>query len=171
MRVVLLVAAAAVACNLATGTALAADDQPDRPAPLGGQRLRVAALPVAAAVEWKGANPTGAVIDIWDELAGELGATTEFVRVDTFSHLIDTVRSGGDVDVALGPLAITEARERVVDLTHPIFHSGLRVVVRQRTTTGFLGALESLLSWQLVGLLAAVLGLAQQNFKKNNAIM
>ena len=160
MRVVLLVAAAAVACNLATGTALAAADQPDRPAPLGGQRLRVAALPVAAAVEWKGANPTGAVIDIWDELAGELGATTEFVRVDTFSHLIDTVRSGGDVDVALGPLAITEARERVVDLTHPIFHSGLRVVVRQRTTTGFLGALESLLSWQLVGLLAAVLGLA-----------
>lgn len=134
----------------------AADDPPakDRAAP-----VTVAAIPVAAAVEWSGPRPTGVIVDVWDELAGRLGLQSRFERAGTFADLIDMLTSGR-VDVVLGPLAITEERERVADLTHPIFHSGLRIAVRQRTETGFLPAMRSLISWQLLALLGAVLALA-----------
>lgn len=143
--------------QLAAATAAAEVDPPT-----ARQKLRVAALPVAAALEWSGPKPTGVVVDVWEEITGRLGMTTEFVRVDTFVQLLDAIRTGSDldVDVALGPMAITEARERVVDLTHPIFHSGLRIAVRQRADAGFLGALRSLLSWQLVALFTFVVSIA-----------
>lgn len=121
--------------------------------------LRVAVTPLAAAAEWKGEQPTGLMIDIWEDLAGRLGVATEFVREETFNQLMECITSGS-ADVALGPMAITEERERILDLTHSIAHSGLRIAIRQRNATGFLGALESLVSWRLLTLFGAVLLLA-----------
>jgi polar amino acid transport system substrate-binding protein len=120
------------------------------------KRLRVAVAPLASAVEWDGDQPTGVVIDIWRDLEKRLGTETDFVRVDTFKRLLETLTSG-EADVALGPFAITEERERIFDLTHPIIHSGLRIAVRQRHESGFLSALRSLFSWQLLQLLGTVL--------------
>jgi ABC-type amino acid transport substrate-binding protein len=144
------------AAILAALPALAADTPPaaDQTAP-----LVVAVIPVASALEWSGPRPTGVLVDVWDEMAGQLGLKTRFERVNTLSGLIEMLTSGR-VDLALGPLAITEERERTIDLTHPIFHSGLRIAVRQRTETGFLPAVRSLLSWQLLGVLGGVLVLA-----------
>jgi ABC-type amino acid transport substrate-binding protein len=146
--------------GLPLAAAVGSDEADGQAAPARTERLRVAAVPLAAALEWDGSQPTGVMVDIWQELAGRLGVATDFVRVDTLVQLIDSIRGGGPADVALGPMAITEARERVIDLTHPIFHSGLRIAVRQRTSTGFTAALESLLSWRLVELFATVVGLA-----------
>jgi len=123
------------------------------------QRLRVAVTPLASAVEWTGDRPTGAMIDIWSDLAGRLGVATDYVLEPTFPKLMECLPAGR-ADIALGPIAITEERERKVDLTHPIFHSGLRIAVRQRNDTGFLTALRSLVSWQLLGMLGFVIGLA-----------
>lgn len=123
------------------------------------QRLRVAVTPLSSAVEWDGDQPTGVIIDIWRDLGRRLGTETVFLRVDTFKRLLETL-TDGETDVALGPIAITEERERIFDLTHPIVHSGLRVAVRQQKTSGFLSALRSLFSWQLLQLLGTVLLLA-----------
>ena len=125
-------------------------------APASPQPLRVAVLPIAAAVEWAGDQPTGVVIDIWRELARRLGVETEFVRAATFKQLLEMLPAG-EIDVALGPIAITQEREKIFDLTHPIFHSGFRIAVRRRDESGFLPAFRSLLSWQLVELLALLL--------------
>lgn len=122
------------------------------------RRVRVAVTPLAAAVEWKGDQPTGVMIDVWGELAGRLGVTTDYVREPTFPELMQCLPAGR-ADVALGPIAITEERERIVDLTHPIAHSGMRIAVRQRQNTGFLAALESLVSWRLLELLGLVVAL------------
>ena len=128
------------------------------PAANGPPTLRVGAAPMIAAVEWTGDRPSGVMIDTWANLADRLDVRTEYVRIATPGDLCDALLDGR-VDVALGPLAITEEREKKFDLTHPLFHSGLRVAVRQRTSTGILAALGSLLSWRLVQLLAAVVGL------------
>jgi polar amino acid transport system substrate-binding protein len=125
-------------------------------APASPQPLRVAVLPIAAAVEWNGDQPTGVMIDIWRELARRLGVETEFVRAATFKQLLEMLPAG-EIDVALGPIAITQEREKIFDLTHPIFHSGFRIAVRRRDESGFLPAFRSLLSWQLVELLALLL--------------
>lgn len=140
--------------------ASAADPTPVRgveePTP---RRLRVAVWPIASAVEWKGERPTGVMIDLWEDLAGRLGLTSEFVRASSFKNLFDML-AAQEADVALGPIAITEERERVIDLTHPIFHSGQRIAVRQRNETGFASAIGSLISWTLLELLGVVLALA-----------
>jgi polar amino acid transport system substrate-binding protein len=144
----------------AAGLGSAADPEPGAdPRPLAGRTLRVAIAPIVTAVDFSNGKPYGAMIDIWDDLAGRLGVSTEFVPQPTFQELMAIVAKG-DVDLALGPLAITEDRERTLDLTHPIFHSGLRLAVRQKTDTGFLAAISSLLSWQLLELAGLVLALA-----------
>lgn len=150
----------AAGVGLAALGAAAADESGGRPPAAAKETLRVAVMPLAAVLEWPGPRPQGVVVDIWDEVAGRLGAATEFIRVGTVGELLGSVREGGHADVALGPVAITESRERLVDLTHAISHSGLRIAVRQRADMGFAGALASFLSWRLVQLVAAVLALA-----------
>jgi polar amino acid transport system substrate-binding protein len=153
---VLLVGVVIAGCCSGDGSVAAAEPADPVAAP---PRLRVAVVPIASAVEWKGDQPTGVMIDVWRDLEKRLGVETDFKRADTFKHLLDTVMAG-EADVALGPIAITEERERVFDLTHPIIHSGLRIAVRQRDEGGFLPALHSLFSWRLLQLLATVLLLA-----------
>jgi polar amino acid transport system substrate-binding protein len=148
----------ALGCGCGAGTVTAAEPEVAAPAAVP-QRLRVAVAPLASAVEWTGDQPTGVVIDIWRDLEKRLSTETTFVRVDTFKRLLETLTSG-EADVALGPFAITEERERIFDLTHPIIHSGLRIAVRQRNESGFLSALRSLFSWQLLQLLGTVILLA-----------
>lgn len=159
MRAVCWVVLVAGGINAGAAAARAADDVAV-PQPEVGQKLRVAAMPLVAVLDWNGPRPTGVVVDVWEEVTGRLGATTEFVRVGNLAELLAAVREGGDADVALGPVAITEARERLCDLTHAISHAGLRIAVRQRADTGFTDALASFLSWRVVQLGAAVLALA-----------
>ena len=142
--------------GLGADSVAAAEPAPDAAIP---QWVRVAVLPMASAVEWEGDQPTGVIIDIWQDLAQRIGLETEYVRADTFRHVLERV-ARDEVDVGLGPIAITEERERLFDLTHPIAHSGLRVAVGQQDAPGFLSALRSLFSWQLLELLGTVLLLA-----------
>lgn len=154
---------------LLSGTFLAAAvGRADAPAPVAPepaaaapqvQRLRVGVVPIASAVAWTGERPVGVMIDVWENLAGRLGVETEFVRAQTFPELLSLATSD-KADVVLGPIAITEDRERIIDLTHPIFHSGLRIAVRQRNETGFLAAVRSMVSWQLLELAGLVAALA-----------
>jgi len=145
-----LLALVAASC-LAAGTA---EDTATPPA-----RLRVAVMPIASAVEWSGDQPTGVMIDVWKDLARRVGVEYEFTKVPTFSRLMETLPAG-TADVALGPIAITAERERVMDLTHPIVHSGLRVAVLREADRGFLPVVASLASWQLLRLLGLVVALA-----------
>ncbi|NDC64494.1 MAG: hypothetical protein EBZ59_11050 [Planctomycetia bacterium] len=131
------------------------------PAQTGGDDppVRVAVAPIAAAAEWKGTKPVGAMVDIWNEMAARLGRRTEFVRVEKFGDELEAL-AAGSADVGLGPIAITVERERVVDLTHPVVHSGLRIAARERRDTGLFAAFRGLPVRQLAGLLASVLALA-----------
>jgi polar amino acid transport system substrate-binding protein len=122
-------------------------------------RLRVAVMPIASAVEWSGDQPTGVMIDVWEDLARRVGVEYEFTKVPTFRQLMETLPAG-TADVALGPIAITAERERIMDLTHPIVHSGLRVAVLRETDRGLLPVVASLVSWQLLRLLGLVVALA-----------
>jgi polar amino acid transport system substrate-binding protein len=146
-----------VACETCVAAEAAATTPTAAAAPVPS--LRVAVTPIASAIDWSDKQPSGVMIDIWEDLAGRLGKATDFVKMPTFVKLMETLPAG-TADVALGPLAITEAREKQFDLTHPIFHSGMRIAVRQRENSGFLDALESLVSWDLLKLLGIVLCLA-----------
>jgi polar amino acid transport system substrate-binding protein len=151
MKLAPLVLAAVVAASAAAGGR--------EPVADGLPPLRVAVAPLAAAAEWQGERPVGAIVDVWAEIASRIGRQTEFIRLKKFSEEL-AVLVDGTVDVSLGPMAITAERERSIDLTHPVAHSGLRVAVRESRETGLLAAMRGLPVKQLLGLLSLVLVLA-----------
>ncbi|MFM8284768.1 MAG: transporter substrate-binding domain-containing protein [Planctomycetaceae bacterium] len=122
------------AAIVVAGGAVRADEPPPARTP-----VRVGVAPLASIVEWDGESPTGPMPEIWERLARTLDLESTFVRMPTVIAAIDRVERGG-LDVVLGPVAITEERERSLDLTHPIFHSGMRITIRQKSDTGLLGA-------------------------------
>lgn len=121
--------------------------------------LRVGVFPMMIAARFDGDEPTGMAIDLWEKVADDLDVATEYVRLDTVAESLSAVHEG-TVDVLAGPFAITSEREKVVDFTHPLFHSGMRIAIRQRDETGFLEALQSLLSRELLGLVGLLVALA-----------
>lgn len=132
--------------------ALAADNAERR-------TLRVGVFPMVIAARFEGDEPVGMAIDLWEKVADDLGAATEYVRLASVAESLSAVHDG-KIDVLAGPFAITSEREKLVDFTHAIFHSGMRIAVRQRDETGYLSALKSLVSRELLGLVALLVTLA-----------
>lgn len=71
---------------------------------------------------------TGFSIELWEQLASELGLTTTFVRKDSFSAMLDAVMNG-EADGAIANISVTAARETNMDFTRPIFESGLQIMI------------------------------------------
>ena len=70
----------------------------------------------------------GFSVDLWNALAQEIGAETEFVRTDTFGEMLDLVATG-QVDAAIANISITAAREETMDFSQPMFAAGLQIMV------------------------------------------
>jgi ABC-type amino acid transport substrate-binding protein len=149
----LTVGVAATAVPLVPGRAAAAD------AATTPRRLRVLVAEKPVAVEWRSGRPVGVMADIWKDLAGRLGVESDFEVVPGFAELLAAMRER-EADVAIPVIAITEERERLIDFTHSLYNSGLRIAVRQREDSGFLPAARSLLTWRLAGILGVVVLLA-----------
>ena len=156
---------AAVACCIGiaglvmTACLTATADQPAAPGGPPNRVLRVATVAVDPLIIWEGDNPSGVMIDMWDLIAGQLGVETQYVRIPSLDDLRESVIDG-KADLALGPMQVTSDHEKQLDLSHPILHSGLRIAVRQGQQSGFLSALTSLLSWELLALIGFAVALA-----------
>jgi polar amino acid transport system substrate-binding protein len=72
---------------------------------------------------------TGISVDLWREIAADLGLDFEFRETDLPGNFAGL--ASGWLDVAVGPLTITESRESVCDFTHAFYSSTLAVAVRK----------------------------------------
>lgn len=98
-----------------------------------GQRtLKVGVSIFEPLVMEKGTDLTGFSVDLWNEVAGELNADTEF-RVASFEEKLALTRDGR-VDVSVGGITISEEREAYLDFGVPTMNSGLKMLVRKETT-------------------------------------
>jgi len=71
---------------------------------------------------WKGVS-----IELWRQIAKELGIDFEFHETNVLGNFAGLAQ--GWLDVAVGPLTITEQREEICDFTHSYFVSNLAVAV------------------------------------------
>ena len=71
---------------------------------------------------------SGFSVDLWEEIANRNGWAFEWVRQDSFPGMIESLVSG-ESDVAIANISITSERERMFDFSHPIYDSGLQIVV------------------------------------------
>jgi ABC-type amino acid transport substrate-binding protein len=72
----------------------------------------------------------GMAIDLWELAAGRLGVASRYVEYENVGALVDATASGS-VDVAVTNMTVTRERAERIDLTHPWFDAGQRVLVRQ----------------------------------------
>lgn len=70
---------------------------------------------------------TGISIELWREIAEELRIDFEFRETNLIGSFDGLAQ--GWLDIAVGPLTITERREEVCDFTHAYFSSGLAAAV------------------------------------------
>jgi len=70
----------------------------------------------------------GFSMDLWAEIAANLGLSYSVERVDSFGDMLGAVETGQS-DLAIANISITSAREQVLDFSHPIFASGLQIMI------------------------------------------
>ncbi|RFP87037.1 glutamine ABC transporter substrate-binding protein [Rhodobacteraceae bacterium 63075] len=71
---------------------------------------------------------SGFSIELMEAIAIELGREVRFTEADVFPGMIDAV-TAGRVDGAVANISITAAREETLDFSHPIFESGLQIML------------------------------------------
>lgn len=94
---------------------------------------------------------SGFSIDLWNAVAKNMGYRTEFITSSTFSGMLEAVKND-TADAAIANISITSAREEIIDFSHPIFDSGLQIMMRVHGSSA--GILSALFTWQMFGWLA-----------------
>lgn len=78
--------------------------------------------------EWRGFS-----VDLWRQLADDLGVSYHFVE-RTEDEILEAL-ADGRLDLAAGPFAVTMEREQVIDFTHTYLDTSLSIAVRRRSRT------------------------------------
>jgi ABC-type proline/glycine betaine transport system substrate-binding protein/ABC-type amino acid transport substrate-binding protein len=91
--------------------------------------LRVATMLFEPFVIFQGRQYTGFSIDLWNEIAEEIGLNYEIYGVNSLAKLLDDVERQA-ADLATAGIGITSLREMSLDFSHAYFESGLQIMVR-----------------------------------------
>lgn len=102
----------------------------------------------------RGDDYTGLSIGLWQEIAAEHGWRYEFRSYD-LQALLDAV-AAGEVDVAIGAITATAAREERMEFSHPITSSGLGVAVRSQQSAGWVAVARAFFSLAFLKVLLAL---------------
>ncbi|CAN5905025.1 hypothetical protein BH23ACT10_BH23ACT10_21820 [soil metagenome] len=105
--------------------------------------LRVAARALPPFVIYENRTFGGFEVELVDLIAEELGVDYELYGVNTVAKQIDDVQRGA-ADIAFAGIGITSTREGNVDFTHPVFDTGLQIMVPASSASGPLGQLGRL---------------------------
>lgn len=70
----------------------------------------------------------GFTVNLVEALADRLGREYEFRRVDSFAQMLLDV-TDGTADMAAANISVTASREADMDFSHPIFESGLKIML------------------------------------------
>ncbi len=73
-------------------------------------------------------TPSGFSVELWALIAEDLGLDYDVTFADAFPEMLSMIEAGKS-DLAIANISITAAREQNMDFTHPIFESGLQIMV------------------------------------------
>lgn len=99
---------------------------------------------------------TGFALDLWAEIAAQLGQSYEVERLDSFAEMLARIENG-TADVAAANISITADRESRFDFSQPIFSAGLRIMVPPGQ--GGKSLLSAIWNWDFLFAAIAALGL------------
>lgn len=97
----------------------------------------------------------GISIDLWRNIAADLGLTYELREFD-LQGLLTGVQNR-TLDLGVAALTITTEREKVMDFTHPFYTTGFGIAVPRSERGGLFSLIRSVLSWQLMQVVGGLL--------------
>jgi polar amino acid transport system substrate-binding protein len=115
--------------------------------------LRIVTMPTAPFVLPKTDPPVGFSVDLWNEVARRMHVESTWRVLSNADELFSALQHR-DADVAIGAIAMTPERERIIDFSFPYFDSGLRIAVRANHKAG-IGAAFRAIPWVTIGHLFA----------------
>ncbi len=93
------------------------------------KKLKVAVADFSPLIISEGNKFKGFEIDLWEAIAKEIGVDFEYEKYN-FKEIIPLLAKKG-VDIGLAGITINEAREKIVDFSHPTLNSGLLISVNK----------------------------------------
>ncbi len=123
----------AIKGNLAAGLMLLAAALMSEAAAAGtaADKVRVGISPFEPFVILNAKSPRGISIDSWEVLNRYLEVDYEFVICEGVADKLGKLKNG-EIDMAIGGITISEDREAEFDFSHPVFYSGLDILVPAR---------------------------------------
>lgn len=99
-------------------------------------------------------QPRGFSIDLWNQIAANLGVNTQWVYYDSTKTLIDQTEAN-EVDVGISAITILSDREKRIDFSNSMYELGLQIMVSPENQSSnpvkiLLQELGKLLSWQVL---------------------
>ena len=104
----------------------------------------------------RGTGHIGYSIELWDAIAKELKVNYDLRVYETFPDMLNSVKNKEN-DLAVANITITSERERHFDFSHPIFLSGLQIMLSKNRPSGFMGTLNAILKSGILKVLGGAL--------------
>jgi polar amino acid transport system substrate-binding protein len=130
------------------------------PVVISGKTLKLATRLVPPFVTEENDELGGFSIELWKNIAQELGIKSEFKKTGTVTELLNTVKTK-QVAAGIAAISVTSQREQDFDFSQPIFDSGLQILVRSQGHQSSIGRLvDSLFTpalFQLLGIMLLII--------------
>ena len=140
------------------GSATAAPTTETTPATSTDRELVIATRSVPPfAFKKENGEWNGIAIDLWRDIAIQLGLKYRFVEAPTITDLIDGV-SSGKYDLGVGAITVTSAREQKVEFSHPFFSTGLAIATQPSSDYPILSTLSDFMTLEILQILLIVIG-------------
>ena len=110
-------------------------------------RIKVGISPFSPFIILSGEEPKGISIDLWQALSRETELDFEYIKCASVADKLNRLQEGS-IDIAIGGITITEKREEIFDFTHPVYHTGLDILIPRIGKPTLLGLLSSLFEGQ-----------------------
>ena len=92
---------------------------------------------------------TGLSIELWEDVAQDLGMAYELREMGEPETLIDGV-SDGTIDVSIAAITVTAERAERVDFSQPYYTAGFGIVVPRTQGGGWWSTLSAFFSWDFL---------------------
>jgi ABC-type amino acid transport substrate-binding protein len=118
--------------------------------------LKVGISPFSPFVVLAPTGPTGMSIDLWQAIALQIDRKFEYITCKGVGDKLQRLEQGR-IDVAIGGITITEKREEILDFTHPVYETGLDILIPKIDSPTLLGLISSLFEGQKIYFFGALL--------------
>jgi len=111
--------------------------------------LKVGISPFSPFVTLSDNGSNGMSIDLWQAIALQINREFEYVVCKGVSDKLKRLEEGS-IDIAIGGITITEEREELFDFTHPVYGTGLDILIPKVGNLTLVGPISSLFKGQKI---------------------